>query len=123
MTPYPIVENMAWDKAKYNYIHSRSRMVVERAFGRWKNKFRIFKNDLLHHSPYDMARLIEVTLVLHNRFIEYDEQVAESIEPRRYPEWMHIGGDIVYAEEQNIVSGSCAERGRDYIKDFISSLM
>ncbi|CAK5129533.1 unnamed protein product, partial [Aphanomyces euteiches] len=121
MTPYPIVESMAADEAKYNYIHSRSRMVVERAFGRWKNKFRVFKNELMHHSPHDMAHLIEVTLVLHNWFIEYDGEISNFEEQRPFPEWMHIGGDIVHIDELNLVSGSSAERARDFIKEFIAS--
>ncbi|ETV69526.1 hypothetical protein H257_14762 [Aphanomyces astaci] len=76
MTPYSIVSSMAPDEANYNWIHSRSRMVVERAFGRWKNKFRMFKHELLHHCPRDMARLIEVTLVLHNWYIDYDNEAV-----------------------------------------------
>ncbi|KAF0702872.1 hypothetical protein AaE_015662 [Aphanomyces astaci] len=47
MTPYTIYSDMPQDEAHYNTIHSRSCMVVERAFGLWKNKFRVFKTELL----------------------------------------------------------------------------
>ncbi|ETV73918.1 hypothetical protein H257_11243 [Aphanomyces astaci] len=44
------------DEVHYNTIHSRSRMVVERAFGLWKNKFCFFRLscsniDELHGAP------------------------------------------------------------------------
>ncbi|KAG9401420.1 hypothetical protein AC1031_009282 [Aphanomyces cochlioides] len=118
MTPYTIFYGMPDDETKYNLVHSRSRMVVECAFGLWKNKFRIFKIELLHHHPSDMARLIEVSLVLHNWFIDYNEETLE-IEPNEFPEWMHIGGDTVLDEDLNQVEGPCAQRTRDSIKQFI----
>jgi hypothetical protein len=119
MTPYPIVSGMAFEESNYNLVHSRSRMVVERAFGRWKNKFRIFKHELLQHCPHDMARMIEVTLVLHNWYIEYDAEVLVPVEPQVYPQWMHIGGDIVNQEDLFQVDGVAAERARDAIKDYL----
>ncbi|ETV65454.1 hypothetical protein H257_17820 [Aphanomyces astaci] len=61
MTPYPINDDMTNDEVNYNLLDSRTRMAVERAFGRWKNLFRVFKTDLLHHHPNDMARMIEAT--------------------------------------------------------------
>jgi hypothetical protein len=51
MTPYAIRLGMADDEAHYNLLHSRTRICVERAFGRWKNKFRIFKAEFQHHTP------------------------------------------------------------------------
>ncbi|DAZ96569.1 TPA: hypothetical protein N0F65_011793 [Lagenidium giganteum] len=38
------------DEAKFNKVHSSTRIVVEMAFGRFKNVFRIFKSALLHKS-------------------------------------------------------------------------
>ncbi|ETV64339.1 hypothetical protein H257_18758 [Aphanomyces astaci] len=119
MTPYTIYSDIPQDEAHYNTIHSRSRMVVERAFGLWKNKFRVFKAELLQHRPSDMARLIEVSLVFHNWFIEFNEEL-DNFEPEFFPEWMHTGGDTVFDEELNQVDGAPAKRARDMIKLYLS---
>ncbi|OQR86563.1 hypothetical protein ACHHYP_20474 [Achlya hypogyna] len=81
------------EEAHYNTVHSRSRMPVERAFGRWKNKFREFKSELVQHQPSDMARLIEMSLLCHNWFIDY-EDYPDELDLELFPAWMHIGGDF-----------------------------
>jgi len=118
MTPYAIYTDMPRDEAHCNTIHSRTRMAVERAFGLWKNKFRIFKTELVQHHPTDMARLIEVSLVLHNWFIEYDDDSGD-FEPEFFPAWIHIGGDLVPDEDLNQVDGPAAQRARDSIKRYL----
>ena len=47
LTPYNIELYMPDDESHFNLLHSRTRIVVERAFGLWKNTFRIFKTELL----------------------------------------------------------------------------
>ncbi|ETV77180.1 hypothetical protein H257_09066 [Aphanomyces astaci] len=116
ITPYSIVSHMDPKEANYN-------LVVERAFGRWKNKFRIFKHELLHHCPQDMARLIEVSLVLHNWYIDYDDDFVAPVEPEIYPRWMHIGGDLVNVDELYQVDGAAAKRARDTIKNYLHALL
>ncbi|KAG9408377.1 hypothetical protein AC1031_021616 [Aphanomyces cochlioides] len=110
MTPYAIYYGIPDNETKYKLVPSRSRMVVECAFGLWKNKFLIFKTELLHHHPSDMARLIEVSLVLHNWMTEYIDDTIDDNEPSDSPEWMHIGGDTVLDETLNQVDGICAQR-------------
>ena len=44
LTPYKIHFDMSKDESNYNYIHSRTRIVVECAFGLWKSTFRIFES-------------------------------------------------------------------------------
>jgi len=43
MMPYPVEEEMLPEDFWYNYLHSRTRIIVERAIGMVKNRFHIFK--------------------------------------------------------------------------------
>ncbi|KAH9186228.1 hypothetical protein AeNC1_011796 [Aphanomyces euteiches] len=123
MTPYEIRSTMTSKESHYNDVHSRTRSTVEQAFGRWKNKFRIFKKPLDHHTPEEMARLIEATIVLHNWFIDYDALLGlvpdiedDNIELQ---DWMHIGGDITPEHTRNLVDGDEAKISRDTLSDYI----
>ncbi|XP_033108143.1 protein ALP1-like [Anneissia japonica] len=64
MKPYKR-ENLTREQKRYNYIQSRSRMVVENAFGRLKNRWRCLmkRND---SSITNMKYIIGACLVLHN---------------------------------------------------------
>ncbi|OQR96198.1 hypothetical protein THRCLA_22017 [Thraustotheca clavata] len=70
MTPYVIHAAMSPSEALYNFQHSRTRIAVERSFGIWKSKFRVFKSNLLQADLWEMAMIIEATIVLHNLFID-----------------------------------------------------
>ncbi|DAZ94441.1 TPA: hypothetical protein N0F65_002759 [Lagenidium giganteum] len=75
-TPYPITSSMPPDERKYNYRHIGTRIVVEMAFGRLKNMFRIFQTPLLHDTPKKMAQIIKCSLVLHNWLIYVGSELA-----------------------------------------------
>jgi hypothetical protein len=127
---------MHHDEAHFNLLHSRTRIIVERAFARWKNKFRLFKTELLHHKPegrsdlssciilyvVDMARLIEATMILHNWIIDLHEfdNPDEAMEDIQIEAWMHIGGDIPMISNMNLVSGEPAEYRRNLLKNWLS---
>ena len=113
---------MPHDESNFNLLHSRTRMTVKRAFGHWKNKFRVYKTNLLHHDPKDMARMIEATLVLHNWYIEYGDAVEAQDDGGEYPDWIHIGGDIFYGNDRYLVDGDTAVRARDRIKEYLASI-
>ncbi|ETV67589.1 hypothetical protein H257_16188 [Aphanomyces astaci] len=83
MTPFEIRHGMPQDEAHYNYIHSRTRTLVERAFGLWKNKFRMFKSPLDHHTPQEMARLIETNMILHNWIIDLEPTFCDEDNPSK----------------------------------------
>ena len=40
MTPFKDLGNLSAEQKRYNYIHSSSRMCIERAFGALKGRFR-----------------------------------------------------------------------------------
>ncbi|VDI00692.1 Hypothetical predicted protein [Mytilus galloprovincialis] len=43
MTPFKDFGNLSAEQKRYNYIHSSSRMCIERAFGELKGRFRCFR--------------------------------------------------------------------------------
>ncbi|KAH9155387.1 hypothetical protein AeRB84_002645 [Aphanomyces euteiches] len=122
LTPYPIRLNMTEEEAHYNLVHSGARNCVERAFARWKNKFRLFKSEFTHHTPEDMARLIEATMILHNWYIEI-QKAYEGSHPEDedvpHEDWMHFGGDEILAGTEYRVDGSGAEARRHLVKDYL----
>ena len=89
MIPFPITESMPPDQSQFNYMHSRTRITIERAFGMIKNRFRIFKVPLNQKKfeqsgeseTSQMAKVIQACFVLHNVLIEFgDEDVNDDAE-------------------------------------------
>jgi hypothetical protein len=118
MTPFKIYYGMPRDEAKYNYLHSKMRIVVEAALGLFKGRFRLFKVPLGHHSPQNMTRLISASIVLHNWLVELsDTTVSDDQEG-----WMHIGGDLVPEGSQNAVGDGLARARRNFIKEYMMTL-
>lgn len=82
MTPYPEDNALNAQNAQFNYLHSRTRITVERAIGMIKNRFRILKLPLNakadSHSGRSemeqMGRIIESCFILHNVFIDLNDQ-------------------------------------------------
>ena len=82
MIPYPIEERMDPKEALYNYLHSRTRIVVERSIGILKNRFRILKLPLNQKEDTvngrtqagQMARIMESCFVLHNLLIDLADE-------------------------------------------------
>jgi hypothetical protein len=105
MIPYKIHENMTDKESRYNYFHSRTRIIVEGALGRLKNVFRIYKSALNQKSPEKMASIITSTLILHNIMIDLNEKYIDV----RVEDWMHIGN---YSSEQVMVD-DC--EGKKYV--------
>ncbi|KAG3146150.1 hypothetical protein PI124_g13677 [Phytophthora idaei] len=108
MTPYPITYGMAMKNSRYNYVHSHTRIVVERAFGRLKGMFRIYKQPLLQHTPEYMARIIVATLVMHNWLIEFKDSKDCEIE-----EWMLLRLDDERPEIDDVREDAKRNRIRD----------
>ncbi|EGZ22048.1 hypothetical protein PHYSODRAFT_490505, partial [Phytophthora sojae] len=70
LTPYPEADAVT-DRRKrvYNGVHSRTRIVVECAFGRLKNRFRILLSKLQQKTSRGVCRVIVASVVLHNLLI------------------------------------------------------
>ena len=74
------------DERLFNNIHSRTRIVVETAFGRLKNRFRIFRRSLAEKTPQHMAYDIVACICLHNFFISVGDEAFPG---------MHEGDEFV----------------------------
>lgn len=78
MKPYPY-GNLNEQQQRYNYIHSRSRMVVENAFGRLKNRWRC----LLKKNESDISNIPHIVgacVALHNFCENWREQYSQEWE-------------------------------------------
>ncbi len=120
LTPYPITNSMTPEESKYNLLHSRTRMVVEGAFGLLKNVFRIFKRELNHESAQSMADIIKVSLVLHNWMIDLrdrdeTEEVEQSVR-RDQQASVPIHADDIHAEIQIRAD---AKQRRETLKEYL----
>lgn len=70
---------------KYNTIHGKTRVTIENAFGRLKNRWRcLCKDRTLHYAPQKCAKIIRDCCVLHNLAINFnvpepEEQISNII--------------------------------------------
>ncbi|KAG9409346.1 hypothetical protein AC1031_019598 [Aphanomyces cochlioides] len=77
VTPYPDHEaTMSFSKRHYNYCHSRTRILVERAFGSLKNRWRVLLRKLDQKSEETLRNTIVSCFVLHNLMIDLNDSVV-----------------------------------------------
>jgi hypothetical protein len=77
MVPYTITPDMKFIKKLFNFAHSSSRMVIERAFGKLKNRFRLLAKNL-NFSSYKMNNKVVVACcVLHNMCLKMGDDIYE----------------------------------------------
>jgi hypothetical protein len=117
MTPFSIVPDMDPKESHYNYLHSRTRIVVEMAFGLFKQRFQCFKVPMTQNDPIDMANLISAAIILHNWFIDLNDVP----EPMQHQDWMHIGGDTSLSQDQYKIGGNDAKHARNMLKEYLFS--
>lgn len=117
MTPYRYKDNMPHDQAHYNFHHSRTRMKVECAFGLWKEKFRIFKASLLQNNVRWMSTIIVATAILHNWFIDAEDDVY-----LQYNEDVHVAQRYEADDmEPNENESDVALRRQEWLKRYIKN--
>ena len=76
MIPFTVPDPMPADERLFNYLHSRTRIAVEKAIGMLKNRFRILKFTLNQKacsrsgssSTTQMAKILQACFVLHSIF-------------------------------------------------------
>ena len=76
---YEISFQMTDEEAYYNYIHSKTRIAVECAFGMLKSRFRILKRELDCKDMEHACLIVAGCMVLHNMLLAVnDDYVAET---------------------------------------------
>ncbi|KAE9199582.1 hypothetical protein PF005_g15676 [Phytophthora fragariae] len=73
LTPYETRDHeldLSRRERNYNFHHSRTRIVVECTFARWKNRFRILKRPQEAKTVYNVTSTIVASMVLHNIAID-----------------------------------------------------
>lgn len=78
MTPYKNRGNLTPIEVNYNFIHSRHRMVIERAFALLKGRFRRLKHLYLQNVEYG-ALIILACCVLHNICVNLNDEMNQEI--------------------------------------------
>ena len=124
MTLYPVEERMKGEEAWYNYLHSKTRITVERAIGMVKNRFRIFKVPMNQKADQEsgrsatdqMGRIIATCLVLHNILIDAQDPVQCIAEESEAGEDQ---ADVIEAQRGDSVIG---KQQRDAIKQYLFSV-
>ena len=116
LTPYTIYPDMPRDEKTYNYLHSRSRIVIEQAFGGLKGRWRILKRTLNMKTPASCARTIVACMVLHNLTIDIgdDVQLDDRIDP-----FLH---QHIRTNTDTDLIGVDRFAKRDNIKEYLSML-
>ncbi|MCO5614977.1 hypothetical protein L7F22_069263 [Adiantum nelumboides] len=76
----PFQEPCLPSQSRYNYRLSSTRMVVERAFGRLKNAWRIIDEVVKIHDIKRVPKVITVCCMLHNMAITHGMQVLNEID-------------------------------------------
>ena len=108
------------DESLFNYLHSRTRITVERAIGMVKNRFRILKLPLNQKSDEkmglpattQMARIVKSCLILHNLFLQQNDEVSPG----------SFGPDDERLHLADIVDNNSSSEGktiRDAIKPYL----
>lgn len=75
LVPYRDNGHLSASQRKFNYIHSSTRSVVERAFGRLKGMFRRLRGIECTY-PVNSLHLIEAAFVLHNFVLHHEHSDA-----------------------------------------------
>lgn len=113
LTPYHITEGMPDEEAHYNYLHSKTRIVVEGAFGMLKSRFRILQVNLPHSLGHSgQANVVIACMVLHNICIDAKDDLFDVVAPLDDEEDKieNVGNDIL-----QLVAGEKRNRLKRYL--------
>ncbi|VDH94392.1 ammonium transporter Rh [Mytilus galloprovincialis] len=82
MTPFKDFGNLSAEQKRYNYIHSSSRMCIERAFGALKGRFRRLRYIDMKDMP-EVVKFVLSCCTLHEvclaNFDDFDEYIEEGL--------------------------------------------
>ena len=99
IVPYP-GEQLTPEQEHFNFVHSSTRMCVERAFGMLKMRWRILNGKVCVKDPYIMSLYTSCACILHNLMVaRNDTFIAMPIDvmpqlPVHYPGVMEGGSEL-----------------------------
>lgn len=109
ITPFDLYEEMPRDQRTFNYLHSKTRIAIECAFGILKERFRILKVPL-GFSPTRCSEIIVSCMVLHNILLDLNDDAVVY----RCPENADDQDNAEADEEQDaIVDAAALQHGRE----------
>ncbi|KAL2080618.1 hypothetical protein ACEWY4_024411 [Coilia grayii] len=83
-------------EVQYNIAHSRSRTVVERAIGVWKQRFRCLSKTAggLQLHPTKCCAIVVATAILHNMAVQANVQLPDDVVLMEEPDADHLPADV-----------------------------
>ena len=77
MTPFLANQSLSQAQQNYNFWHSSTRMVVERAFGMLKNRWRLLLGKSRIRDPSRMCKVVAACVALHNFCLSQSDDAVE----------------------------------------------
>jgi hypothetical protein len=120
MIPYPF-ETVDKAEKRYNYRLSKTRIIVERAFGWLKGKWRCLKH-LRVHEIKDAANIVMAAMSLHNWVLMHDGPPLNdlNVDPLLYS-GTNLDGAMNMTSSDNVLLRN-AEVQRNALKDYLYTL-
>ena len=111
LVPYRDNGHLTHTQQKFNHIHSATRSIIERAFGRLKGMFRRLKGiDCTY--PVNALHIIEAAFTLHNYLLEHECDESESNDSNI----CNCSADESLATEDTVAFGNAAVRKAAKVK-------
>lgn len=80
LTPYKDTGRLTRQQQHYNFIHSSTRMVVERSLALLKNRFRKLKTSMLKQKIEDIPVVVVAACVLHNTCLMNEDDIDDFLD-------------------------------------------
>lgn len=74
MTPYTTTRSAAQEA--YNDAHTKTRVVIEQTFGRWKRRFHVLHSEI-RMAPEKVFMIVGACAVLHNIALQLHEPMED----------------------------------------------
>lgn len=92
MTPFLTTQALSAAQRNYNHWHSSTRMVVERAFGMLKNRWRLLLGKAQIRDPVRMCKIVAACIALHNFCLSQNDDAVER-PPDEEPAFQEVEGE------------------------------
>ncbi|XP_052762027.1 putative nuclease HARBI1 [Mya arenaria] len=99
LTPYRVSDTPV--KTRFNRAHCRSRVVIERTFGRWKRRFSVMCKKV-RKTPAQACREIVACAALHNIAMLFGEPDVDDGDVDELPLIPYVGGENGFAIRDHI---------------------